>query len=215
MQRIPRQRQVSGIAALLFCLCVPVLGGCSKEDLEKAASSAKQAASDVASKGMEQGEKFVAKSKEVTDSIVEKAEEALPPSGSIKIQTAKPIELNEGVIVLYSVGDGRKNSMQITSYDPGKPAIGETAVFIHATTDIETVALLGGKTVPCNVYVESGGVVARNLIGQPVQISFATINVEKNTINATLPACKLLGSDNKPLDIAGGQIEAVIGEQES
>ncbi|MEO1526131.1 MAG: hypothetical protein AAFX06_11895 [Planctomycetota bacterium] len=193
-------------AAVLSLLLGLVLSiGCSKEDLENAANSAKQAASDVA-----------AKSKQVTDSLVEKAEEALPSAGKITLQTAtEPIETDRGVIVLYRVGDGRKNSMQITSYKPGASSIGTTAVFIHATTEIDTVALLGGKTIPCNVYVESGGVVARNVIGQPVDVSFATINVQENTISATMPPCTLLGSDNKPVSISGGNIVAVVTEQES
>ncbi|MEL6109575.1 MAG: hypothetical protein AAFU85_26495 [Planctomycetota bacterium] len=193
-----------------------LLAGCSKEDLEKAANSAKQAASDVAAKGLAEGEKIVAKSKEVTDTLVEKAEEVLPAAGKIKLATEPtPIETDRGIIVMYSVGDGRKNSMQITSYEPKAASIDSTAVFIHATTDIETVALLGGKTIPCNVFVESAGVVSRNVFGKPVEITFGMINVEENTISATMPACMLLGSNNKPLSLAGGEIVAVITEQES
>lgn len=210
---ITRRRRDPLIAVLLGLL---LLGGCSKEDLENAANSAKQAASDVAEKGLAEGKKIVSKSKEVTDSLVEKAEEVLPAAGKIKLATEPtPIETDRGVIVMYTVGDGRKNSVQITSYEPGAASVGSTAVFIHATTDIETVALLGGKTIPCNVFVESAGVVSRNVFGRPIDISFDTINAEENTISATMPACMLLGSNNKPLSIAGGEIVAVITEQES
>ena len=90
----------------LFCF-----SGCSKEKL-----------TDLANTVQSQGENLVKESKKMTDSLVETAKEQLPETGKITIRTPEPIEIEQAVVKLHVVGDGRKHSLQITSYPSGAEA---------------------------------------------------------------------------------------------
>lgn len=200
MNTAPRVRSRGPTILLVLAI---VLSGCSKEDLN-----------DIANQVQTQGENLVKESKKMTDSLVETAKEQLPESGNMLIKLDQPLQLDQAVIKLHVVGDGRKNSMQITSYTPGEQYLSAPAVFIHATTSIETVALLGGKSIPCNLYVEpgAGSAIARNKVGSPVSLTFGSMNMQEKTITATIEACTLIGSDDQPVAVAGGDILAVVQE---
>ena len=166
----------------------------------------------MAEKVQKQGEGLVEESKKMTDSLVETAKEQLPETGSITIQTAEPVVLDQAVAKIHVVGDGRMNSLQITSYPPGEERVSAPAVFIQATTGIETVALAAGKSIPCNVFLEPkvGAAIARNEIGKPVSVTFGSMNMQEKTITASIAACTLIGSDGESVSVAGGEILAVV-----
>lgn len=184
-----------------FCLGLLIafgsLLGCSKEDLKGINDTLN-----------EQKDKLVKASKE----LAEEGKELLPETGKIVLGSSPAIETSVGIATIYVVGDGRKNSMQITSYEPGADSTGYPAVFIHATTEIETIALLAGKVIDCNVYVaaDSSGTVARNEIGSPIPVAFGSMNMQEKTISASIERCRLVTSDGKPFSIASGQILAVV-----
>lgn len=199
--RGPRRR---GTASSFVCaVALIALSGCSKEKLK-----------DLADTVQKEGENFVIESKKMTDSLVETAKEQLPETGNITIKTAEPIEIERAIVKMHVVGDGRKNSLQITSYPLDSQYTPAPALFIQSTTAIETVALLGGKSVPCNLFVEpkSGSPIARNPIGEPVSVTFGSMNMQEKTITATVDACTLVGSDDQPLTIDGIEILAVVAE---
>ncbi|MCA9139640.1 MAG: hypothetical protein KDB00_22860, partial [Planctomycetales bacterium] len=187
--------------SLLAFFCLISISGCSKEKL-----------SDIANKVQTQGESLVKESKKMTDALVETAKEPLNASGHMTIKSAEPIEINKAVVKMHVIGDGRKNSLQITSYSPGVAHTSVPAVFIHSTTSIESVALLAGKSVPCNVFIEpkSGAPIARNEVGRPVAVTFGSMNMQDKTITATIEPCTLIGSDDQPLKIDGGDIVAFV-----
>jgi hypothetical protein len=195
------------VSAVSFTLviCLAISPGCSKKKLE-----------DIANQVQAKGKDLVKESKKMTDSLVKEAEAVLPESGNMTIQTPETIEIDQAVIKMHVVGDGRMNSLQITSYPPGTEYPPAPAVFLQATTAIETVALLAGKSVPCNFFIDrqSGAAIARNEIGQPVSVTFGSMNMQEKTITATIEACRLVGSDNEPLVIGGGKILAVVQETE-
>lgn len=196
----PRLRHVP---TLFVCLLLFSGGGCSKEKL-----------ADIATKVKDKGTDLVKESKKMTDSLVEGPVIPEAETGNVSIQTTpQAIEIDQAIARLYVVGDGRKHSLQITSYPPGADKTGSPAIFIQATTDIETIPLLAGKSIPCNVFLEAqGGVIARNPVGKPVDITFGSVNFETNTVTATLPACMLMQADNQPLSVGGGEILAVVQE---
>lgn len=191
--------------SILLGLSVFCCSGCSKEKLN-----------DLANQVQTQGESLVKESKKLSDSLVETAKEQLPESGHMTIMTSEPIKIDQAVIKMHVVGDGRKNSLQITSYQPAMANTAAPAVLIHSTTAIETVALLAGKSLPCNVFVEpkSDAAIARNEIGRPVAVTFGSMNMQEKTITATMEACTLMGSDGQPLQIDGADILAVVVEGE-
>lgn len=162
------------------------------------------------------GEDLVKESRKITDSLVETAKEQLPETGSMTIQTPEPLELDQAIVRLHVIGDGRKNSLQITSYSPDAKQPPAPAVFLQGSTEIETVALLAGKSVACNFFIEtkSGAAIARNEVGRPVAVTFGSMNMQEQTITATIAACTLVGSDDKPLAIGDSQILAVVEETE-
>ncbi|MDV6034327.1 MAG: hypothetical protein F9B45_30380 [Phycisphaera sp. RhM] len=189
------------VPLLLLLLCVPALSGCSKEKLK-----------DLADTVQTEGKNLVKESKKMTDALVETAKEELPETGRMVIQTAEPIEIDQAVVTMHVVGDGRENSLQITSYPPGAERTSAPAVFLHCTTTVETVALLAGKSLPCNLFIEPkpGAAIARNEIGRPVSVTFGSMNMQEKTMAATIEPCTLIGSDDQPLQIAGGEILAVV-----
>ncbi|QEF98473.1 hypothetical protein Mal15_25250 [Stieleria maiorica] len=186
---------------LALAICLVALPACSKEKLKELADTVQK-----------EGESLVKESKKMTDALVETAEEPLAETGKILLKTPEPLEIDQAVVKVHVVGDGRKHSLQITSYPPGAERTPAPAVFLHATTDVETVALLAGKSLPCNMFVEprAGAPIARNPIGHPVSVTFESMNMQEKTITATIDACTLIDSNDQPLAIAGGEILAVV-----
>ncbi|QDV45650.1 hypothetical protein Enr13x_55290 [Stieleria neptunia] len=186
---------------LLLLLCLPALSACSKDKLKELADTVQK-----------EGTNLVKESKKMTDALVEPAKEELPETGRMVIKTAEPIEIDQAVVTMHVVGDGRKNSLQITSYPPGAERASAPAVFLHGTTTVETVALLAGKSLSCNLFVEpkAGAPIARNEVGRPVSVTFGSMNMQEKTMVATIEPCTLIGSDDQPLEIGGGEILAVV-----
>ena len=159
-------------------LCLPwalvgvsLMAGCSKKELEEAANAVTEKASSVAESVKTQGGQLAENATEAATSggsVVDKLKTAtsLGETGKIVLRSTEPIEVPRAAIVLHSVGDGRKNSLQITSYLPGAESTGSPSVFLHANTEIKSLAELEGKTMACNLFVERGKIVARKLRGQ-------------------------------------------------
>ena len=198
------RRRPWGRGATVAFLAVCCISGCSKEEMK-----------GMAEKVQQKGEQFVVESKKVTDSMVRGPAEILGPTGNISIATKTPIDVDYALAKMHSVEEGRANSFQISSYDPESGKVTLPAVFLYATTEVETVALLAGKSLPCNLFVERGSdsSIARTPVGSPVIITFGSMNMQEKTITATIAPCKLLGSDGNPVDVAGGQILAVVEGQ--
>lgn len=186
------------VASILWMGCV---SGCSKEKLNELADTVK-----------EQGGNLVKESKKMTDSLVEPAEEPLPETGKMTINMADSIEINQAIVQMHVVGDGRKNSLQITSYPPGQPRVPSPAVFLQATTEVETAALLAGKSIACTMFFDAGGnlPIAKTAPDHPIIVTFGSMNMQEKTIPATIDACSLQAADGTSVDLLGGEILAIV-----
>lgn len=206
-KRVERDRLQWHTAIVAKTLTIGVLlltslsTGCSKKKLD-----------ELADKVQKQSENLVNESKKMTDSLVETAKEQLPETGKMTIKTSEPVEFDQAVVTMHVVGDGRMNSLQITTYPVGSEYASSPACFLHATTEIETVALLAGKSVACNLFLEanSNSPIARTPVGKPVSVTFGSMNMQEKTITATIDSCSLIGSDDKPVAVAGGEVLAVV-----
>ncbi|MGI9471628.1 MAG: hypothetical protein ACR2NZ_08870 [Rubripirellula sp.] len=174
-------------------LCVSL--GCSKEKLTEAINEAK------------------AKTQSIADSAMTEVEERLPESGSIALQMdASTDPIQRAGVELISIGDGRPNVVQLASYDPSKSSRSYPAVLIHGTTNSSTASALSGETVECDMYYQASPTspVAMTNPGSSVALTFDRMIPEDNALTASLGMVELIGSDDQPIRINGGEIIAVI-----
>ncbi len=184
---------------LALLLMVSVLNGCSKEDVKKALNDATE------------------KTKRLTESAVDAVEERLPENGNIQLKTNPPTEpIKQADVELISIGDGRPNVVQIMTYDPSTSSRSYPAVLLHGTTDASTVSSLAGKTIQCDMYLSSASSAPISMTkpGKSVAVTFGPLIPEDNAISATLGMASLIGSDDQPITILGGEILAVTREGE-
>ena len=196
-QSKPKRGQKGWMPVLFSVLVMLVLfPACTKEKLEEISS------------GLEEG------LGQLPGAPLDPIKEVLPETGKIELQSSPPITVDKAIAAVYAVGDGRPNSVQITSYDPGGTSTGSPSIFLHGNLDsgTSTVALVANKPVPCMMYVEqtSGGEVFRTPVGSPVKVIFGAMNMQEKTIEATLGPCALRGSDGNSIRIPGGKILAIV-----
>lgn len=165
-------------------------GGCSKKELNDLVDKAKQ-----------------------LPSVAEEAVvEVLPESGHVSLTTSPPVEIKKASIEVISVGDGRPSVVQVTTYDPAAGVVGGAKLILHGTTSATSVNQLASQSVKCSLFLrtESAGVISRTPEGNPVEVSFRTVNSEEGTISGTIAAATLIGSDDSKVSISGGDLLAVI-----
>jgi hypothetical protein len=135
-----------------------MLGGCSKEDLNKLTEQVKTATTDT----VEQVQKQVAP--------------VLPKTGQFQVTADGPVNSPTGHAALIVLGEGRPAVLQLRSYanvnDETFPAI-----FFQGTTGVGTVADLVGKTVTGKVFLQNavGGPVWASEDGAPVTVSVQAV----------------------------------------
>ena len=187
------------VVAFALLLTLSVSNGCSKEDVKQALDDA------------------TAQTKRLTESAVEAVEERLPETGKIQLKTNPPTEpIKRADVELIAIGDGRPNVVQILTYDPSTSARSFPAVLLHGTTDASTVSSLAGTTIQCDMYLStaSSAPIAMTKPGQSVAVTFGPLIPEDNAISATLGMASLIGTDDQPITILGGEILAVTREGE-
>jgi len=199
LKRLHRSVATTPLAVVALLVSLAVLAGCSKEEMKQALDDA------------------TAKTKSLTESAVEAVEERLPETGSLQLDmeaTGGPIK---GVdLELISIGDGRPNVIQILTYDPQSNSRTDPTVMLHGTTDAGTASSLAGKTVQCDMYFRASSTapIAMTKPGQSVDVTFESMLPEDNAVKATLGSASLIGSDDKPVTIRGGEIVAVVRGEE-
>jgi hypothetical protein len=199
LHRLPRSpgsyRRWVHIRMLILLLAIAIAPtGCSKEEIKQRFDEAK------------------AKTRAMTESAVEAVEERLPETGSIALQTNPPVEIKKADIELISIGDGRPNVVQIITYNPSTTTRTYPSVLLHGTTTANSAAALAGETVMCDMYYQASATApaAMTKPGGYVSVEFGALNAEDNALPATLREAELVGSDDKPVQIRGGAIVAVI-----
>ena len=177
---------------------LPLVLGCSKEEMNQALESAKS------------------KTKAMTASAVEAVEEKLPESGEITLNLKPdPVTISNVDIELISIGDGRPNVVQITTYDPQSPSRSYPALLLHGITNTSTTSTLAGEKVRCDVYYQESETspVAMTKPGEAITIEFQQYSPTDNALTATLGMIALRGSDDSVIQIEGGDLLAVIREE--
>ncbi|NNE00616.1 MAG: hypothetical protein HKN47_25150 [Pirellulaceae bacterium] len=190
------------VRAVCFMIaCLMIAGGCSKDEMKEMAASVQQQSQD-----------FAVRTKEYTQSAVQVVEQQLPASGSVSLRLSPPVEMDSAKVEVISVGDGRPNVVQISTYDlnalPGK----FPCLLIHGTTDVETSASLTGRTVACDFYFQASASspITMTPPGKSVAVTFAEFDVSKNTLKASIGSASLVGSDGKAVMFNGGTVMALV-----
>ena len=192
-------------AAACFVLALFSAPGCSKDDVKKMAATVQQKSASIAES-----------TKNLASQAVEKAgtvvEETLPENGQVTLQVSPPLEISSANIAVISIGDGRKNVVQIANYDLTAAPKDYPSILIQGATTAGDPASLAGETVACELYVRESPTspIAMTAAGQPAQITFASFDPVKKTVSAKIAEVALIGSDNKPVPLSGGSILAVL-----
>lgn len=172
--------------------------GCSKNDMNQAIETAKT------------------KTKLFTKSAVEVAKENLPKSGTITLRiNHHPIAISMAQFELISIGDGRPNVIQITTYDSNSSSRFYPALLLHGVTDISMLSELPGKSISCDVYYQASETapIAIALPGESMTVDFQKYNPTDKSLLATLGMISLCGSDDSVVQIEGGTVLAVLREE--
>jgi hypothetical protein len=194
-----RYAAISSIMVVLpFTLVLFLALGCSKEEMDQALETAKS------------------KTKSMTNSAVEAVEETLPESGEVTLNIKpNPIAISNAELDLISIGDGRPNVVQITTYDPDASSRSYPALLLHGITNMSTASSLAGEKVQCDVYYQASETspIAMTQPGEAMTVAFQQYNPTDQALTATLGMISMLGSDGSVIQIEGGDVLAVIREE--
>ncbi len=195
------------ISAALLTLALFCAPGCSKDDVKKMAATVKQKSASIA----ESTKNLATQAVEKVETTVE---EQLPENGEVKLQVNPPMDISSANIAVISIGDGRKNVVQIANYDVTAAPKSYPSILIQGTTTAGDPASLAGQTVACELYMRESPTspIAMTAAGQPAQITFASFDPVNETVSAKIAEVALIGSDDKPVPLGGGSILAVISD---
>ncbi len=192
---IPYASASSIMVVLSFTLVLFLASGCSKEEINQALETAKS------------------KTKSMTNSAVEAVEDTLPESGEVTLNLKpNPIAISNAELALMTIGDGRPNVVQITTYDPDASARSYPALLLHGITATSKASSLAGEKVPCDVYFQENesSPIAMTQPREAMTVTFRQYNPTDKALTATLGMISLRGSDGSVIEIEGGDVLAVI-----
>lgn len=183
----------------LATLLIPI--GCSKEERQKMATTIQQQTQSIAEK-----------TQQYTQAAVEAVEEKLPAAGSITLRMDPPVEFNSATVQVVSLGPGRGNVIQVSTYDLGSGPKTYPSLLIQGSTEAETVASLAGQTVRCDLYMRTSNSdpMLMTGIGRPVELDFEQFDPKSNTMKASIYSGSLVSSDNRKVTLNGGKVIALI-----
>ena len=183
----------------ILMVVLSISSGCSKEEMNQALEKAKS------------------KTQSMTQSAVQAVEEQLPETGMINLNmTPSAVAISAVDLELISIGDGRPNVVQIVTYDPSASTRSYPALLLHGTTEISSASALAGERVLCDLYYQAtnSSPIAMTKPGEAIVVEFQQYKPEDNALTATVGAVALLGSDDRTVQIEGGDFLAVIRGEE-
>ena len=193
-----RYAATSSIMVVLpFTVVLFLAPGCSKEEMNQALETAKS------------------KAESMTNSAVEAAEETLPEAGEVTLNfKPDPIAISNAALDLISIGDGRPNVVQISTYNPNASSRSYPALLLHGITNISTASSLAGEKVQCDVYFQKSenSPIAMTQPGEAMTVAFQQYNPTDKALTATLGIISMRGSDGSVIQIEGGDVLTVIRE---
>ena len=191
---VPRVIRLCRYALGLFLL---VQAGCSKEKLDEMVTAAKDKASEI--------NQTVQSNPTVAD--------ILPASGKAEVQIASgPIRATATYVRLYSIGDGRPNVVQWTSYEPEAGPQTYPALLARGTTAATSLQSLAGQPLATTLYVQSTSTspVLSNSGTAPVQATVQNYNEQDKTLALQIGPCQLISATGERVDVQSIQMEGVL-----
>lgn len=183
------------LGSLALGLCLFFQTGCSKEKMDEMVTAAKD------------------KAAEVSQSVQNNATvaEILPATGKAEVQIAGgPIRATATYVRFYSVGDGRPNVVQWTSYEPDGGPQTYPAILARGTTSATDLQSLVGQSLATTLYIQSanGSAVLTNSIA-PVQGSVQSYNEKDKTLSLSIGPCQLLSPTGEQVDVQAISMEGL------
>ena len=193
-----------GLVAVLAFLTL----GCSKEKRKQFTAAVQQGASDLAESASDFATSAV-------ESATETVKEQLPATGTISLQSNPELKASVANIEVISVGDGRRNVVQIASYKVGSVPDTYPSIFLQGLTDAGDPASLSESSVECELFVQASAnaPIAATTSGEKIKVSFSKLDPAAKSLTASVSNCSLLDTENKTTSISGGQIVAIFGGQ--
>ncbi len=183
--------------------CVLLIAGCSKES----DNSAINTASDY-------GNELVNDAQDVASEAVSSAKQQLPPSGNISLSMKPAVNASSCSIRLINFDDDRGSVVQISNYPFDQKPSTYPQVFIQGRTSETSLASIVGKSIECDLFVRSSGsdpIIATSESGS-VRVRFRKVDVEKQTIPASISRSRLEAIDGSTVSLSSGSITAVMPE---
>ena len=199
---ISMKTQQIGKRVWILLVSVVLVGGCSKEEVDKMVADVKQSAGDLKSSAND----ALAKTKQAAQSVGDLAGATdFTGSASIKLDTATAFA--SSYIRLIPAGDGRPALLQIKSSPDGGPEK-FPAFLVQGETDGQSLAGLNGKSIPVRVFVQQTekGTVWSNVNSDPIMITIQ--QVDKRFV-AKFEQGKLIDSVDESQIVTDGTFESV------
>lgn len=197
----PFARQCCLIASLPLIF----LAGCSEKKRQQIAAAVQQQASNIAESATDAASNFAS---QATATV----EDALPATGQVTLKTSPAFEAESATMQLISIGDGRDNIVQITTYEPGQESLTYPSLLIRGTTTVGDAASLSGESIECQLYMQasSSEPIAATPPGRSISVSFRAYDPEKKTLTASISSGSLVDSNNASVRVGGGNLVAVV-----
>ena len=131
--------------------------------------------------------------------------------GDMRLDFSPPVELDNAKLTLVRIGDGRPSAVQIANYDISIVDHEYPAVLFHGTTEATHSRLLAGQTIECVMFFQDSeySMIATTKPGEPVRLTFRTLNETGTAVSVALEPVELISADNQVISFAGGQIAAI------
>ncbi len=178
------------IGWLVCCSCL--LAGCSKEKLQEVVEAAK------------------------VEPLVQSAAvvaEVIPATGRSEVQLgSSPLNATATYVRLYSIGDGRPNIVQWTSYSPEAGPQTYPAILARANTSATTLQSLAGQPLAPTIYVQAsnGSPVLSSSDIQAIQGAVQAVNEQDKTLTLRVGPCQLTSPTGEQVAVQGITMEGVL-----
>ena len=184
--RNPKRLTVCSIHLSFLALAIPVLAGCSKEEMNK----------------------MVEQVQAKTTSAVKETVAKIAPTGSVRIALDDGIDISSCSVRLLNMGVGRTNVIQIRSYREESSDQPQSFLF-QGTTAANSVKELVGATVTGQLFAQSNRELGlwQSDSESPASIKF--LSIKEGELFGEINQSQMLRVDGKS-DFPSGTIKAVI-----
>ncbi|MCG8652351.1 MAG: hypothetical protein MI861_21095 [Pirellulales bacterium] len=149
----------------------------------------------------------------LAESDEQSAATVLPEAGSVTLNLVSARTTIPGAnLAVHVLGGGRPNVVQILTYDPNDNTRRYPCLMLHGTTTVDNPTGLVGQQIQCDLYFQASPTapVAMTGPGDFVQVEFTQFDPVEKTIQATVGAATLIGSDGDQVVVGQSSLIAMI-----